>query len=1169
MLFFNLIYFFITRTGLAAFAQEYLSQSCIRDFSSFQKELISSSNVFFVLPSEETTLSDTEKCALISAIKLNPQRQVSIFSNHLVCEDINSLDPSIQVIRYDLRDVFQGYLHFEKWFESGVWDADLRGLSLSIRIALLHRFGGVYIDKNTVSLRSLDDLINYVGLENPSFISPNVLAFERGHSFLALAEHVFVEKFRANESSWNERIFTQIWIQEGGALMKPKITLAPVKYSVAVSRKNVNDFYQEYDVMVKTSRFVTFSDTLEYDQRSFFRSFCDKIVKNQLLLDSIQDSKSTGIVVGSLLNPISLNSFFGEWTTAQCNNSQFGEVFQINEIGMKLSKWSSWTLSVWIFLESPDFTSRESSHYTPDEKKWIGEKSLCMPQCNMRIPTSTIIQSNLAKTLSGNNFNGGDMLFLTIENGHVAFGDQRSEWKRSVSSIADQKWHHIGMVFDNDASQLMLIVDGLLQAKFDFVSTTWLSTAWLQALVIGGKGNAFIHSLNFYSRGLTHSELLYLRNTQNDQTCAPFLPKINSPRARILLLILSDTRQESAAIRKAVRNSWLQLFPFHTLQHVFCVGIGDVHSGKGDSMIDIEQEHYSDLLIVDIADGYKFLSKKVHECLKMVNKKFGGTFDFVIKTDHDVFLRVDILEPELTEILSRHSNSADPLLHWRGFVYHSMPPMRDLTDKNADFSQSQFLTYPPFTAGVAYELSAAIVSELVKISNPIFFLNEDQSLGVWMEQRIVNGGNHIEPIHDIRFQQSAVCFPSQVTHHFMADPVTFHRQLFLNIRNGVAACSAFLFSACCLCCECDSSSIKWFEWFECNSHGAYLYTLTPLSTAIEQFQKNNPISESWELDPLSSTKDAFDRIVLEHKSCSWDRGSWTALGFAAIFRAKIPRSVTLRCLPQSYSMYYSSIHFCAGSVTFLPIVEDFLECPLGLEKSSILRSHGHRENNWEFGYYNPSYDHKTMPSSDTTWILVSGWVTTERACLMTGLEELSPRDVDYTGPPNFGTFASLCGLVIDIKHADGASTMLISAFARNASRYFHAELLRVFHPSPLIEAIATVIIPPSNHTTWVTISDLSLRKLEFSDDRGPLVARAYETSQTLYTKATDPRRQRFEMLQRSGFPLVRVIWAFSFFIFLAVVTAARELIPRFVYGLLSLIRRTYRLAYLPRKSRGE
>ena len=181
--------------------------------------------------------------------------------------------------------------------------------------------------------------------------------------------------------------------------------------------------------------------------------------------------------------------------------------------------------------------------------------------------------------------------------------------------------------------------------------------------------------------------------------------------SRVLVVILSDLRPVSAGQRSPVRETWLSLGRPADLQHAFCVG----RSPDSGAALEIgwEASQFSDLLLVDALDEYAFLAQKTFACLQAAHAGFSGKFDFLIKTDHDVFLRVDVLVDELSILLSQHSMSHTtvPLLHWQGFVYHSIPPMRDLADKNADVSNTRE-TFPPYTAGVAYVLSEAVVENL-------------------------------------------------------------------------------------------------------------------------------------------------------------------------------------------------------------------------------------------------------------------------------------------------------------------------------------------------------------------------------------------------------------------------------------------------------------------------
>ena len=74
---------------------------------------------------------------------------MSLFANSLSCEYVSrEIGAGIHVVRFDPRDVYAGYPALEAWFASGAWDVAFRGVHLSdsLRLALLHRFGGVYLD---------------------------------------------------------------------------------------------------------------------------------------------------------------------------------------------------------------------------------------------------------------------------------------------------------------------------------------------------------------------------------------------------------------------------------------------------------------------------------------------------------------------------------------------------------------------------------------------------------------------------------------------------------------------------------------------------------------------------------------------------------------------------------------------------------------------------------------------------------------------------------------------------------------------------------------------------------------------------------------------------------------------------------------------------------------
>ena len=1151
-----------------------------------QAALEASSNIFFLRTTNETTLSIIERCALASAARQNPGRRVSIFSNSLDCEFVRSAaSPAVHVVRFDPRDVYEGYPHFLAWHATGVWDMKFRGIHLSdsMRIALLHRFGGVYFDTDVVSLRSFDGLRNAVGLEDPWVLNNAVLAFERGHPFLAQAEHDFVDNFRPLWWGWNgPRMVTRVWMKGIAHKSRDPVVLAPVEefYRISWREAEWRRLFAREDTGVvaqlfKGSRVLHFWHSLlqaELEAHRHDSNFAETVAGQivwatcpnvlgtdffkqsspalpVLELAPLQEHTSSGglwrdatpsAVLGSESNP----PFSGTWELATCGF--LDNAYGLGELIVDLPQGASWTLSFWINARTLDITSRLWPHHTPEPLTWgaenggNGESFVCIPHCKMDIAAIPALPESAASQLVGDG-SRGDSLLLVVEHGHFAVGDQRAEWVRSVSPVADGRWHHVGLAFDTGLRLVRLVLDGVLQAE-----TARPGAVHLRAAVFGGPGDSrdlFISQLGFFDGTLSHSDLVRLRNTQllrsTPQNCIPFValfpPAPEKPRvARLFVLILSDGRPQSAAMRNSVRNSWLSLLPPSQLQHFFCIGSGDIHFGAGASMLDLEAIQHGDLVRVDTPDGYDFLSQKVLSCISAAVTSYGGTFDFLIKTDHDVFLRLDILKPELTERLVQHAASperGEPLLHWQGFAYHSVPPMRDLSDKNADVSNT-LLTFPPYTAGVAYVLSSRLAEELVAIEDPAFMLNEDQTLGVWMQQRLKQGGRLVLPLHDMRFQQWGVCFPGQLAHHFMDSPARMLRLVSYNIRKGLEACTDVQQSSCCLCCDCWASL---HSWFRCDTRGAFLYMLTPLSSARPSSAEELSFSIHTIVEPHSSPSELFDRIVLNFPAaCPWVPSGWSALGLSSISPCVDADGIALFCpaAPQRNIDYRR--HFCASSISFRPQSPTPLAgtCARAPVVTSIIKSRGLGEDAFGFGHAGrcPWRINTPDPFEHLTdsWVLIAAWVDTLGACMLNNLEpetraRLLKPEHGYNGPPRFGSSSSFCGLYVDLEHADGSTSSWPSSFARNASRHFHAELIRVMNPSPVVGAVVTAIIPPSGTSASVTVSSVSIRRLRFFDGRDNSTFQDAVETLALYQWQLDPRNYRLRLAFRNN-PCTEDAW---------------------------------------------
>ena len=1127
--------------------------SCEEHFSSpaTQSAIAAADNIFFLRMTNETTLSTIERCALASAVLKNPSKRVNLFSNSISCDLLQTTaHADIHLIRFNVSSVYDG-TPFEEWFHRRDWDVAFRGVHLtdSFRLVLLYRFGGVYMDTDVISYRSLDGIGVTIGLEDPWVINNAVMSFPRGHAFVYQLMHDFVLRFRSDFWGWNgPRLITRVWMQHFVDAGGDAVTLAPVEEYYLISWRDGEDKWKrlfspasalEVSDLLRRTRVIHFWHSLLSPLFSSFQSGAPffETVAGQIMYASCPnlqefadrhepsassyglemaaaDSLWLGVypsieIMGGRVHPP--HSLDGSWNENQCGF--LGASVNVVEIAIP-TRTENWTLSFWVNTFILDATSRMWPQDTPPTQP------LCIPHCNFGIPAVALTENSLASRIAAEHAHG-DVFVLSLEQGHLAIGNSKAEWSRTVSSIADGRWHHVSIVVSPAATPgsffLHLVLDGLLH--IEHIELTQTATVFSH-IVFGSPsihgGGLFVDELGLIEHSVSLSDIVRIRNLQLLASakihCSPTMPWFGAavsspPDARVMTMIISDARESSVAQRMTVRSTWLALAS-NPRRHIFCVG-----DGGDDALLDLEAVQYGDLVHVPVNDVYQHLSGKVFACLSRTQTLFGGTFDFLVKTDHDVFLRIDVLELELGAILAQHRAAADgaaQLLHWRGFAYNDIPPMRDLSDKNAD-SQNPLAVFPPYTAGVGYILSAAIVAELTALRNPVMSLNEDQTLGLWMEQRVASGSRRVSPIHDIRFQQWATCFSAQVAIHF-STPSKLMGLVAHNLRAGRNLCDGVGASPCCLCCDCEASCQSWFT---CDEKGARLNSFVSLGSLIPPLAPLSDLLTSTEL--LSRIKtfkpSSFD--------CPFEFGKWHAVGQMQLMLAPLD-GVELTCPRDVLLSRTQTPSFCAASISFRQLT---LGCtPSDTESeldSAALVSEGAQSLGYrstprttppQFSSCEPVAPSKKPRSKQL--LLFSAMVDTAGACTLHDLEpnmresRIAPAyfERNYYGPPFYGSFAAYCGAFVDVHHADGSVSILRSAFARNASRHLHYQVLRVFNEADIVDAVVTIVQPSSpSSSSIIRVSDISLLQLSGVAEEMSGYQGALRTASQVY--GMDPRQR--------------------------------------------------------------
>ncbi|CAG8474599.1 7062_t:CDS:2, partial [Ambispora gerdemannii] len=278
---------------------------------------------------------------------------------------------------------------------------------------------------------------------------------------------------------------------------------------------------------------------------------------------------------------------------------------------------------------------------------------------------------------------------------------------------------------------------------------------------------------------------------------------------KVIMVILSSWTESSYEKRQAFRNSTLRLLPQNSnrISIVYRFVLGDAPSAKTrmelGHKIHVESQEFNDILMVPALDTFRQLSRKVYKTFQWTSK---FTFDYLIKTDDDVFIRLDTVATELEEM------GPGKRYYWKGLAYWNIPSNSETEQKYSD-EEFDLPIFPPFTAGTLYILSRDIVSLIVTDAPRLFTQNEYQSLGIWLFSY------NIKPIHDRRIQQADVCEDDMIAKPFndrYSSSKTME-DMYENIRNNRRLCDGFPQINCAVCYLCEGRTVDWRSWnFNCD-----------------------------------------------------------------------------------------------------------------------------------------------------------------------------------------------------------------------------------------------------------------------------------------------------------------------------------------------------------------
>ncbi|XP_075399360.1 lactosylceramide 4-alpha-galactosyltransferase-like [Tenrec ecaudatus] len=160
-------------------------------------------NIFFLETSDRTNPNFLFMCSVESAARAHPESRVVVLMKGLLGVNgslprhlgiaLLSCFPNVQLLPLDLQALFRGS-PLAAWYPEALsrWEPYLLPvLSDAARLALLWKFGGVYLDTDFI----LRNLSNSLGIQSRYVLNGAFLAFDRHHEFLAMCMRDFVAQY--------------------------------------------------------------------------------------------------------------------------------------------------------------------------------------------------------------------------------------------------------------------------------------------------------------------------------------------------------------------------------------------------------------------------------------------------------------------------------------------------------------------------------------------------------------------------------------------------------------------------------------------------------------------------------------------------------------------------------------------------------------------------------------------------------------------------------------------------------------------------------------------------------------------------------------------------------------------------------------------------------------
>ncbi|GAB6026387.1 hypothetical protein CHUAL_012590 [Chamberlinius hualienensis] len=164
-------------------------------------------------------ITPREACAIESAARHHPHSIVTLYTtnSHFSWNDPyrNILETffNIRIVPLNLTELFDGTPLFEWYQNNTVNVSNYRTLHLSdaARYVILYKYGGIYLDTDSIVVQTLQNLKNVIALEVSEVLAIGVLIFDKGHHYMTNCIYDYAMNYNATSRGYNgPRLVTRV-----------------------------------------------------------------------------------------------------------------------------------------------------------------------------------------------------------------------------------------------------------------------------------------------------------------------------------------------------------------------------------------------------------------------------------------------------------------------------------------------------------------------------------------------------------------------------------------------------------------------------------------------------------------------------------------------------------------------------------------------------------------------------------------------------------------------------------------------------------------------------------------------------------------------------------------------------------------------------------------------